>query len=339
MISSSASSNSVADTSTANPKTTSNISKIYKVIAATSSQITYQEVLPNIIGVEKTLSKSVDDYGDTYYYRGKVVDNYVNFAGMCWRIVRIAGDGSIKLILEDQNTICDSSNYTGNWNLGDTYFGYDNSIYSGKNIENYLGSVANNSLVNKFKTFQTSKLSNYLDKLKPGGWCYDDTAYASSTSTSGTSLTEEEKKNYYNGTISGNFYYDAYVRLVGQSIKTPTNKCNGRILNKYSDNTDMYVGTLTADETVYAGVKYSSYNYGYYLFNEYQRINSKHWWVLSPYDWSGTNSRSFRLFFFGYLYDFSSVSNSSGSRPSIQLKSTVGLNGGDGTIGNPYIVE
>ena len=351
LISSSASGNSVADTSTANPKTTSNISSIYKVTAATSSQITYKQILPQTVGVEKTLSKSEDDYGDSYYYRGKVIDNYVNFAGMCWRIVRIAGDGSVKLILEDQNTTCNSSSYTGNWNLGSANFGYDNSTYgSGKYVINYLNPVSNvsNALVNKFKTFQTGTLTTKIsstysgkglsDYLKAGDWCYDDTAYTSSSSTSGTPLTEEEKTNYYNGTTSASFYYDSYIRLIGQSTASPTNKCNGTILNKYNDSTDMYVATLTADEIVYAGGIYSYSNYGYYLLNDYQRINSNYWWALSPNRWDGSYSYSFDVHNNGYLTTYDYVSIYRVSRPAVSLKSSTSISGGDGTKNNPYTV-
>ena len=348
LISSSASNNSVADTTTANPKTTSNLSYIYKVTAATSSQITYKQILPQTVGTEKTLSKTQDDYGDSYYYRGKVIDNYVNFAGMCWRIVRIAGDGSIKLILEDQNTTCNSATYTGNWNLGIANFGYDNSTYSGKSVINYLNPVTNASraLVNKFKTFQTGTLTTKIsstysgkglsDYLKAGDWCYDDTAYTSSSSTSGTPLTEEQKINYYNGTTSGSFYYDSYIRLYNQ--KTPTNKCNGTILNQYSDNTDMYVATITADEITYAGGKAGSSNYGYYLLNDYQRINSNYWWPLSPNYWSGSYSYSFLVNDLGRLGNYG-VFGDVGSRPAVSLKSSTSISGGDGTQQNPYIVK
>ncbi len=53
---------------------------------------------------DKGLYKTVDDYGDTYYYRGKVDNNYVSFAGFIWRIVRINGDGSIRLIYSGTST-------------------------------------------------------------------------------------------------------------------------------------------------------------------------------------------------------------------------------------------
>ena len=38
-------------------------------------------------------------------------------------------------------------------------------------------------------------------------------------------------------------------------------------MSKFADNTDMYVGTLTADEIVYAGGKVSTNNPYYYLIN------------------------------------------------------------------------
>jgi hypothetical protein len=44
-----------------------------------------------------------DDYGTSYYFRGNITNNFVSFAGMCWRIVRVTGDGSIKLALYNYN--------------------------------------------------------------------------------------------------------------------------------------------------------------------------------------------------------------------------------------------
>ncbi len=57
------------------------------------------------IGVEvatedEGLIKSNDDLGVSYYFRGNVSNNYVNFADKDWRIVRINGDGTIRLILD-----------------------------------------------------------------------------------------------------------------------------------------------------------------------------------------------------------------------------------------------
>ena len=46
------------------------------------------------------LCKAKDAYGDSYYYRGNVTNNYVKFAGFYWRIVRINGDSTVRVIYD-----------------------------------------------------------------------------------------------------------------------------------------------------------------------------------------------------------------------------------------------
>ncbi|UKI28398.1 MAG: hypothetical protein L6V78_05615 [Clostridium sp.] len=64
---------------------------------------------------EALLASAEDDYGTSYYFRGAVKNNYVQFANKCWRIVRVGGDGSVKLILHNDNPTgtanpCDAAN-------------------------------------------------------------------------------------------------------------------------------------------------------------------------------------------------------------------------------------
>ena len=47
------------------------------------------------------LIKTKDDQGDAYYFRGAIDNNYVKFANQMWRIVRINGNGSVRLVLND----------------------------------------------------------------------------------------------------------------------------------------------------------------------------------------------------------------------------------------------
>ena len=57
----------------------------------------------NVTGAEATdgyLCKAKDAYGDSYYYRGNVTNNYVKFADKYWRIVRINGDGTVRVIYD-----------------------------------------------------------------------------------------------------------------------------------------------------------------------------------------------------------------------------------------------
>ena len=303
---------------------------------------------------ENTMSIATDDYGTSYYYRGNVTDNYVNFAGMCWRAVRIAGDGSIKLILEDQDSTCATSD--GNWNIPTTTggttktgnFGYTqhaaNTLTasdgtknsSAKYLMNYLNGGTNNdkSMATAFKNFQTGPLANYLDKLKAGDWCLNDKAYATSSDNT-TALTSQEilDKQIKRTT----FYYDSNVRLNGKSTKEPTLKCNGTNMTKFNDNTDMYVGTLTADEIVYAGGKTSTMNNDYYLINDYQKSNSLWFWSLSPYSFGGNDDRAFRVRNNGDLSN-GGVNFSNSFRPAVSLKSSVQITGGNGTKANAYTI-
>ena len=52
---------------------------------------------------EAVLASTQDDYGTSYYFRGVVTKNFVVYANMCWRVVRITGDGSVRLVLYNYN--------------------------------------------------------------------------------------------------------------------------------------------------------------------------------------------------------------------------------------------
>ena len=299
---------------------------------------------------ESSIVATQDDYGISYYYRGNIIDNYVNFAGMCWRGVRIAGDGSIKLVLEDQDSTCATSD--GNWDIptetGGTIktgnFGYTqhaaNTLTASdgtKNskdlfLMNYLNGGTNNdkSMATAFKNFQTGPLANYLDKLKAGDWCLNDKAYATMSDNT-TALTNQEiLDKQIKGTT---FYYDSSVRLDGKTTKEPTLKCNGTNMSKFADNTDMYVGTLTMDEIVYAGGKTSdtnrTTNHNYYLIDGSNTLN---FLTLSPsYFGGGIYDGSYGDYTFSsaIVYDYP-------IRPAVSLKSNVQITGGNGTKANAY---
>ena len=59
---------------------------------------------------EAVLASTQDDYGTSYYFRGAVTNNFVEYANMCWRIVRVTGDGSIKLVLYNYNGLTSTNN-------------------------------------------------------------------------------------------------------------------------------------------------------------------------------------------------------------------------------------
>ena len=49
---------------------------------------------------ESRFCRAKDNYGDTYYFRGASDNNYVSFAGSTWRIMRVNGNGSVRLLYE-----------------------------------------------------------------------------------------------------------------------------------------------------------------------------------------------------------------------------------------------
>ena len=296
---------------------TQNLSYIYKIstnVSDITSTIKYARIDFDSLkqtSTESELSVTTDDYGTSYYYRGGVEDNYVNFAGMCWRVVRIEGDGSVKLILEDYNTTCNSSTYTGNWSDGNIYqFGYDSNNKA--DFLNYSGGLAD-----ALKSFQTTKMTSYLDKLKVDDWCFDHNVASTDS--------------------DGKEYYGAYKRI--KTDKSPSLVCSGTKLTKYKDGTSMYVGTLSADEISFAGAT-DSYNYTHYLMNNFAKSNDLYWWSLSPSNFfSSYYDIAFGVSGDGDLYNVNFV-NSGGysARPAVSLAFNAQITGGNGTISNPYTI-
>ena len=299
---------------------TQNQSSIYKIstnVSDITSTIKYAAIEADQKSTEKELSSTPDDYGTSYYYRGGVEDNYVNFAGMCFRIVRIEGDGSTKLILEDRSAECNSTSYTGNWSDGhNIVFGYDSNNKS--DFLNYSGGLADS--LKSFQTTLSTKVGTgktLSDYLKVDDWCYD--------------------YNVASTDSYGNQFYGAHKRI--ETDKSPSLKCTGTKLNKFKDNTDMYVGTLTADEMSFAGAADSD-NYTHYLMNSYAKSNDLYWWGLSPCEYSATLGfdAAFLLSSIGSLYN-DPVSNSEyPSRPAVSLKSSAKITGGNGTKANAYTI-
>ncbi len=86
-----------------------NRTSIYKYTNITSTSYDYTEYytddgsssssdgLPNIDNSLSGVYTAEDDYGKSYYYRGAVENNYFKFGGFYWRIIRVNGDGSIRL--------------------------------------------------------------------------------------------------------------------------------------------------------------------------------------------------------------------------------------------------
>ena len=95
---------------------------------------------------EDGLFESEDDDGTTYYFRGNVENNYVLFAGLSWRIVRINGNGTVKLVLDgvDDTVVRYNEEATGYEDFKETDV-YDALVsYYDNHLNNYDKYIANN---------------------------------------------------------------------------------------------------------------------------------------------------------------------------------------------------
>ena len=109
-------------------------------------------------GFEKSsgyLCSAPDAYGDSYYYRGTVDNNYVLFAGKYWRIVRINGDGSMRIIYDGTSAHANGES-SADRHIGSTAFNdsNDDNRYVGYMYGDADGQMEDSS------QYSTSNLTN-----------------------------------------------------------------------------------------------------------------------------------------------------------------------------------
>ena len=94
-------------------------SKTFKDTILENTQVKDLETITSTSESDEGLVKTQDDDGDTYVFRGNVLNNNVNFSGFDWKIVRINGDSTIKLIavnaLDNQSAYNNDSEITDNY--------------------------------------------------------------------------------------------------------------------------------------------------------------------------------------------------------------------------------
>ena len=111
-----------------------------------------------VTGAEDTygyLCKAKDAYGDSYYYRGNVTNNYVLFAGKYWRIVRYNGDGTVRVIYDGTSAHANGEN-SSDRQIGTSAFN-DNSMDNA-----YVGYMYGNrdGIVEQSTQYSTSSYTN-----------------------------------------------------------------------------------------------------------------------------------------------------------------------------------
>ncbi len=283
---------------------------------------------------DKGLYQAADDYGTTYYYRGNVKNNIVSFAGFYWQIVRINGDGTIRLLYDGAvksasgvNQSINNRTYQFNSKYNDpAYVGYMYGNPDGTTFDevhtNTTSSTIKTTVDNWYKTNIADKgYSNYVSNAV--GFCGDRTL------TGGDGIST----NVYS-------YFGAYGRYEKNTAQficpnkerdlyTTTDSSIGNKALTYP------VGLITYDELVFAGMDQRNINKLSWIYS------SQHYWTMSPSAFGATGGIAieWRQDGSGYLNRWPSVTGWYDARPVINLKSDTMITGGIGTNSDPFIVK
>ena len=243
--------------------------------------------------------------GTSYYWRGAATTNYVQFAGFCWRIVRINGDGTMRLIYDGSSCHNNGEVTTDSIAVANVAYNenYNRSEYVGWKYTE--GMQRPNSTIEgteapiktALENWYNTNLKSQESKIADGKYCNDR------NTKSGQSWASAP---------SDSFNYAAYERI--REKYNPTLSCT--TLDTYT----LKVGLLTADEAVYAGGKDEN-NISYYLYNGHD------YWTMSPFWWSSTNAQVFLVTSDGFLNGHYRLNSTLGVRPVINLNANINLSG------------
>ena len=283
-----------------------------------------------------------DDYGTSYYFRGNVTNNYVKFAGFYWRILRINGDGSIRMIYAGDADVIDAlDNKTevlaNGYNDGDTgYTQIGESAYNSSYNDNaYVGYMYGATGASTYEETHAN-INNSTIKTRVDEWYEENIAshseYAQYISDT---LFCNDRSFASSNTGTGAGTSQTYYRW--RDINVKTLKCSQQndrftVDDEVVGNGDLTypIGLLTTDEGYLAGGSDWD-NSGYYLYT------GNNYWTMSPYRFNGSYANVRRVNTSGDANFNGYVNFSFGVRPVLNLKSG-SLTQGSGTVLDPYRV-
>ena len=328
------------------------------------------------------LCKAKDAYGDSYYYRGNVINNYVKFgtwsndaptlivdnhgnqfdslddcknwqfpdsctelapAGkdMYWRIVRINGDGTVRVIYDgtsahaNRESRSDRQIGTSAFNSSSNDNAHVGYMYGATGASTYAAAHANTnaSTIKAYidNWYKTNILGTANEQYLADNVFCNDRSISTYTTSSNTKLGYGTNSTYYrwvygpwNGTNYGNMKMMLTCPQKNDAF-TVSDTTNGNGALTYP------VGLLSTDEIVLAG-GWNEENSGYYLYS------GQYWWASSPGAFGGYDASVRGVLPNGNAHINYTVSSAYGVRPVFNLKAEV-LKNGDGTMNNPYHLD
>ena len=290
-----------------------------------------------------------DDYGTSYYYRGAVTNNYVKFAGFYWRIIRVNGDGSLRIVYDGAQAYANGANDANRFINTSTAYNtnFNDAKYTGW-MYGPTGTTASTSKAQAQTNTADSTIKGVVDAWyktniadKGYGSAVSDTMFCNDRSIPGNAVT-----GWSGDTGLG---YGANVTAYGATARTrvwngvasaPTFNCAQKndafTVNDTSKGNGALtypVGLITTDEIVAAGSgKYNTANTSYYLY----RGASYWYWSLSPCNFYNGYARVFIVSTTGNLFN-TNVDVGGAVAPVINLSAEyVKTMRGIGTMTDPY---
>ena len=314
---------------------------------------TLNETTPNFANTATTnegLFKADDDLGTSYYFRGAVDNNWVKFGkvggqDIYWRIIRVNGDGSIRMIYSGTTAPTESTKVVMTGTGTQISTGAFNSTYNNPSLVGYMytsvqqhgnstSSTIKGTLENWYKTTTLEKYTAIKSLVSQDQiFCND------------RSVTTEQWS-------SESIYYEIYTRLYTDkkpilTCPTDSDKFTLKTSSIGNKTLDCPVGLITADEIVMAGGAYgksdpfSSGGAGSLNNSSYYLYTNQAYWFGSPNYFEGNYSPN-RAYVFSIsakgAIGSSPVLSTLGIRPVISLSSKVKLSG-NGTWNNVYEVS
>lgn len=152
--------------------------------------LSYSEETPNFTKTSiedgtNGIYSAEDDLGTSYYFRGNVTNNYVNFAGKAWRIIRINGDGTIRMIYDslselrrDPTLLVNRSDFTAHVD-DNAYVGYMYGTAGSSTYESTHSNSTNSLIKNAVDQWYDKNIVNtgYEDYVADAIYCNDRSVY------------------------------------------------------------------------------------------------------------------------------------------------------------------
>ena len=272
---------------------------------------------------------SEDDLGTSYYFRGNVTNNYVKFADKYWRIIRINGDGTIRMIYAgtsahangyDDSSANDMSIGRSKFNSSsndNTYVGYMYGTAGATTYANTHSNTTNSTIKTKLDSWYDTNIVNTGNEKYIADAIYCNDRSVSSGTGIGTTATD-------------------YAAKTRRTNGTPTLKCTNNN-DKFTKSTTIgngkltkMIGLITSDEVMYAGEKFETTNKEYYLYS------GAWYWTMVPYRYTSNGAFVNPVSSSGHL-SWSYVDDSNAVRPVVSLKFDA-ISGGSGTAASPFLV-